>query len=149
MSYNHIQNRQCYLLQVNMISSLTPSNLKPITTSTYSGIVQSISMLDSCQFFIAMGITCQNKVVHFSHSWIHTLKSSILITTIASHHIEVSNLGSWPNNNKYGEKDEREACWLNLYPIASHGNCNPILSMALVDSILPQTMFHHLHHPLS
>jgi hypothetical protein len=34
----------------------------------------------------------------------------MLITTITSHHIEVGNLGSWPNNNKYGEKDERKAC---------------------------------------
>jgi len=33
----------------------------------------------------------------------------MLITVIAFHHIEVGNLGSWLNN-KYGEKDEREAC---------------------------------------
>jgi hypothetical protein len=32
----------------------------------------------------------------------------MLIITITSHQIEVSNLGSWPNNNKYGEKDENK-----------------------------------------
>ncbi len=47
----------------------------------------------------------------------------MLITTIASCQIEVGNLGSQPNNKKYGEKDERKACRLNLYPIASHGSC--------------------------
>jgi hypothetical protein len=31
-------------------------------------------------------------------------------------------LGSQLNNKKYYEKDEKEACWLNLYPIASHGS---------------------------
>jgi hypothetical protein len=46
----------------------------------------------------------------------------MLITTIISHRIEVGNLGSWPNNKKYGEKNEREACQLNLYPIANHGS---------------------------
>jgi hypothetical protein len=46
----------------------------------------------------------------------------MLIITITSHQIEVGNLGSRLNNKKYGEKDEKEACQLNLYPIASHGN---------------------------
>jgi hypothetical protein len=45
-----------------------------------------------------------------------------LITTITSHQIEVGNLGSWENNKKYGEKDEKEACQLNLQPIANHGS---------------------------
>jgi len=45
----------------------------------------------------------------------------MLITVIAFHHIEVGNLGSWLNN-KYGEKDEREACRLNLYPITMSPN---------------------------
>jgi hypothetical protein len=34
----------------------------------------------------------------------------MLIMAIASCHIKVSKLGSRPNNKKYGEKDEREAC---------------------------------------
>jgi hypothetical protein len=34
----------------------------------------------------------------------------MLTTTMTFHRIEVSNLGSQPNNKKYGEKDEREAC---------------------------------------
>jgi hypothetical protein len=46
----------------------------------------------------------------------------MLITSIISCRIEASNLGSRPNNNKYGEKDESEACQLNLYPIANHGS---------------------------
>jgi hypothetical protein len=46
----------------------------------------------------------------------------MLITNIASYWIEAGNLSSWPNNKKYGEKDEREACQLNLYPIINHGN---------------------------
>jgi hypothetical protein len=46
----------------------------------------------------------------------------MLIITIASHRIEVGSSGSWPNNKKYGEKDERGACQQNLYPIVSHGN---------------------------
>ncbi len=70
-----------------------------------------------------MGITCQNKVARCSHAWIHTLRSSMLIIVIAFCQIEASNSSSWPNNKRYGEKDEREACQLNLYTIASHGNC--------------------------
>jgi hypothetical protein len=35
--------------------------------------------------------------------------SSMFIITIASRQIKVGNSGSRPNNNKYGEKDEREA----------------------------------------
>jgi hypothetical protein len=47
----------------------------------------------------------------------------MLIIAITFHRIEANNLGSQPNNKKYGEKDEREACRLNIYPIASHGSC--------------------------
>ncbi len=47
----------------------------------------------------------------------------MLIIAIASCRIKASNSGSWPSNNKYGEKDEREDFQLNLYPIASHANC--------------------------
>jgi hypothetical protein len=50
------------------------------------------------------------------------LRSSMLITTITSCRIKVGNLGSQLNNKKYGEKDEREACQHNLYPITNHGN---------------------------
>ncbi len=71
---------------------------------------------------IAMGITHQNKVLHHSHAWIHKLRSSALITTIAFHRIEVGNSILWPNNKKYGEKDEKKTCWLNLYPIVNHGS---------------------------
>jgi len=69
-----------------------------------------------------MGITRQNKVAQYSHAWIHTLRSSMLIIAIISRRIEASNLGSRPNNNKYDEKDENETCQLNLYPIANHGS---------------------------
>jgi hypothetical protein len=34
----------------------------------------------------------------------------MLITAISSRQIEVGTSGSRPNNKKYGEKDEREAC---------------------------------------
>ncbi len=47
----------------------------------------------------------------------------MLITIITTRRIEANNWGSWPKNKKYGEKDEREVCQLNLYPIANHGNC--------------------------
>jgi hypothetical protein len=47
----------------------------------------------------------------------------MLIITIASRRIEAGNLGSRPNNKKYGEKYEKEAYQLNLYPIVSHGRC--------------------------
>jgi hypothetical protein len=69
-----------------------------------------------------MGITRWNKVAHCSHAWIHMLRSSMLITTITSCRIEVGNLDSRLNNKKCGEKDEKEACQLNLYPITNHGN---------------------------
>ncbi len=36
--------------------------------------------------------------------------------------MEISSLGSQPNNKKYGENDAREAYRLNLYPMANHGN---------------------------
>jgi hypothetical protein len=34
-------------------------------------------------------------------------------------------LKSWPNSRKYSEKDANEACWLNIYPMANHGNYKP------------------------
>jgi hypothetical protein len=34
--------------------------------------------------------------------------------------IEVGNLGSQLNKKKYGEKDAKEACQLNLYPRANN-----------------------------
>jgi hypothetical protein len=37
----------------------------------------------------------------------------MLIIAIASYRIEVGNLGSWPNNKKYGEKDEIKHCYNN------------------------------------
>jgi len=37
--------------------------------------------------------------------------------------IKVGNLGSQPNNKKYGKKNEREPYQLNLYPIINHGDC--------------------------
>jgi hypothetical protein len=74
-------------------------------------------------FSIAMGIACQNKMARCSHVWIRTSGSSKLITTSASCQINANNSNSWPNNKKYGEKDERKACWLNLYPIVNHGSC--------------------------
>jgi len=78
--------------------------------SMYSGITQCIWCWAIAKFSIAMGITCRNKVAHCSHAWIHTLGSSMLITAISSRQIEVGTSGSRPNNKKYGEKDEREAC---------------------------------------
>jgi len=48
----------------------------------------------------------------------------MLIIANTSHQIEASNLGSWANNKKYGEKNEGETCRLNLYPIVSHGSPN-------------------------
>ncbi len=87
MSYSHIQNSRCYLLQVNIISSLKLLNLKPITTSTYNGIIQCISMLSNCQIFHSHGhnmseqggslLTCLNphiKIIHVDYyhrpSWL-------------------------------------------------------------------------------
>jgi hypothetical protein len=46
----------------------------------------------------------------------------MLITTITFRQIEVGNSSSQPNNKRYGEKDERKAYQLNLYPITSHGS---------------------------
>jgi hypothetical protein len=46
----------------------------------------------------------------------------MLITTITFCQIKVDNLDSYLKNKKYGEKDERQACQLNLHPIVSHGN---------------------------
>jgi hypothetical protein len=55
------------------------------------------------------------------------LKSHIWVIQIDDHHhissIKVGNLGSWPNNIKYGEKDARKVCWFNLYPMVNYGNC--------------------------
>jgi hypothetical protein len=55
-----------------------------------------------------MGITHQNKVARCPHAYIHTLGSSMLIIAITSRQIEASNSNSWPNNKKYGEKDEKK-----------------------------------------
>jgi hypothetical protein len=46
----------------------------------------------------------------------------MLIIVVASCQIEANKSSSWPNNKKYGEKDEKEVCQLNLYPIANHGS---------------------------
>jgi hypothetical protein len=47
----------------------------------------------------------------------------MLIITIVSCQIKAGNSKSQPNNKKYGEKDEKKVCQLNLYPIVSHGSC--------------------------
>jgi hypothetical protein len=47
----------------------------------------------------------------------------MLITTITSHQVEAGNSNSCPKNEKYGEKYEKEAYKLNLYPITNHGRC--------------------------
>jgi hypothetical protein len=53
---------------------------------------------------IAMSTKRQNKVVCCAHAYIHTLKSCMLITAIASCQIKASNLNSRPNNKKYVKK---------------------------------------------
>jgi len=72
-----------------------------------------------------------------------------------SYRIETSNLGSRPNNDKYGEKDEKEAFQLNLYPITNHGSCksqfriwplwrpyfpNPLFIVCTIRSTNPSTL---------
>jgi hypothetical protein len=46
----------------------------------------------------------------------------MLIITVTSYQIEAGNSNSQPNNKKYGEKNERKASQLNLYPIVNPGN---------------------------
>jgi hypothetical protein len=99
---SHIQSSRCCLLQVNIISLLKPPNLKLITTSMYNDITQCILMLGNCQIFYKPNIRCWNKVARYSHAWIHTLGSSMLIIAIASCQIKVSNSSSWPCNQKGG-----------------------------------------------
>jgi hypothetical protein len=41
---------------------------------------------------------------------------------ITYYHTEIGSPNSQPNNKKYNEKDVKEACWLNLYPITNYGN---------------------------
>jgi hypothetical protein len=48
-----------------------------------------------------------------------------LITIIASCQIVAGNSVSWPNNKKWGEKDEKKSCRLNPYPIVSMVTINP------------------------
>ncbi len=74
------------------------------------------------KFSITMGITHQNKVAHRSHAWIHTLRSSTLIITIAFHRIEVGNSILWPNIRSMVTKVNKKTCWLNLYPIVNYGS---------------------------
>jgi hypothetical protein len=75
----------------------------------------------------------------------------MLIIAIASHQIEAGNLGSQSNNKKYGEKDERETCQPNLYPITSHGSYKSQFQIwpLFLQAIFLQTSLHHLHHLLS
>ncbi len=101
--------------------------------------------MGNCQIFHIHGHNMLEKVACYSHAWIHTSKSSMLITAIAFHQIEASNSSSQPYN-KYGEKYEREVCQLNLYPIVKLQV--PTLNMTFVETILLQTPFHHLHHML-
>jgi hypothetical protein len=42
--------------------------------------------------------------------------------SITSYWIKGHSFGSQPNSKKYGEKDAKEACWLNPYPIINHGS---------------------------
>jgi hypothetical protein len=56
-------------------------------------------------------LTCLNPHIKIIH----------LIIVIAYHQMKVGNSSPWPNNKKYGEKNERKACLLNLYPITKHG----------------------------
>jgi hypothetical protein len=43
-----IQSNQCYLLWIHKISTLEPTNLRPITTFIDYGISKSIPMLNNC-----------------------------------------------------------------------------------------------------
>ncbi len=45
--------------------------------------------------------------------------------------MEANSLGSWPNSKKYGGKNANEACQLNLYPMANHGNCKSNIESGL------------------
>jgi hypothetical protein len=69
----------------------------------------------------------------FSFTWIFcpirslekelvSMKSHIMITTITSCWIEVSNSCPWLNNRKFGGNDAKEAYQLNLYPIINDGS---------------------------
>jgi hypothetical protein len=58
-------------------------------------------------------LTCLNSHIKIIH----------VETTITFHWIEAGNSSSWPNNEKHGEKHEREDYQLNLYPITSNGSC--------------------------
>jgi hypothetical protein len=51
-----------------------------------------------------------------------SMKSHIIIITIASCWIEVNNSCPLLNNRKYGENDAKKTCQLNLYPIINHGS---------------------------
>jgi hypothetical protein len=79
-------------------------------------------MLGNCQILRSHGRNTSKQDSSLLTCLIHTLGLSMLVTTTAFCWIEVGNLGSWPNNKKYGQKDKGEACQLNLHPIANHGS---------------------------
>ncbi len=74
------------------------------------------------KFSTTISIIRLNKTTHYSHAWTHIARSSRLIIIISSRWMEVSSLGSRPNNKKYCEKNANEVYQLNLYPMANHGN---------------------------
>jgi hypothetical protein len=86
------------------------------------GILKSISMLNNCQIFYSHRHHMLEQSNLLFTCLIHIEGSLRTITIITSCQMEVGSLRSQHNNKKYGERNVNEACRINLYPMANHGN---------------------------
>ncbi len=89
------------------------------------GIPKNIFMLSNYRIFHKQKhhLFSTKYISRYSHVWIQNERSLKLIIVITSHRSKAGSLGSQLTRRKYNEKDANEACQLNLYPMANHGNC--------------------------
>jgi hypothetical protein len=117
----HIQCNGCFLLQINIIFKFKPLNLRSIPTSTNGGYY-NVSRYCETKFSISICMILLKKAAFCSQTWMHTLGSSIWITSATSLQTYANNWGSCLQNTKWREMEARDVCLLNHYPMANHGN---------------------------
>jgi len=110
-----------FLLQINIIFKF-----KPWTLGRYPHpqMVAYCNVFQYCEtkFSISICMVLLKKATFCSQTWMHTLRSSRLITLATSLQTYANNCGSCLKNTKWRKMEARDVCLLNQYPLANHGN---------------------------
>jgi len=78
-----------------------------------SKILENHQGMNFLKIFFLITCTCP-------HGWIIEIEDCL-----GSLHIDVEKSSFWLKRRKYGEKEEKDACLLNIYPMANQGNEGP------------------------